>query len=554
MRPLIYGLKVIVLTDHQPLKYVFLKNIDDPQISRWALICQNVDLKISYIKGDDNASDLLSRIENIDDSDKMLDIEAQESQLDFCGVLNTDMPVENIDLLSEKNLLSEQSKDPVISAIVNYLQEGMGKPPVKDIINYILIGKLLYFKNRTMRFGKKQVGFAVVLPKNVETSTIRSVHESPLLCHLAFDKTLEKFRSYYHIIELEAQKVAKICKSCHKCISFSARKQKKSLVGQYPIPDKPFEIISCDFLGPFRETEKGNRYLLVFIDFLTRFTILYPLPNRKIENVISATRTLIKTYDCPRKLISDNAPEFKGELMQNLAKSHGFVKLEVAPYHPESNGLCERSNQKVLKALRMLCAEVPEQWDQYTADAMAAVNGSLNTSLGETPFFALYKFDKKDIYTTEIEETTPFYNYDDFFDVTQRLAKKVYEEVKQNLQATMSKYIQKTNRNKSANKLEEGQRVYVKNIPKVGENSKLALKWKGPAVIMQKLSQHKYKIQLLSSGKCQIAHQDNLFSRNEIRQLDENEYIVEHKKPKKQKCTNANSHRMLTRNKILQDL
>ena len=82
--------------------YVFLKNIDDPQISRWALICQNVDLTINYIRGEANASDLLSRIEYLEESDKNLDIEVLESQLDFCGSVNTGGLEQNMDIFRKK--------------------------------------------------------------------------------------------------------------------------------------------------------------------------------------------------------------------------------------------------------------------------------------------------------------------------------------------------------------------------------------------------------------------------------------------------------------------
>ena len=57
-------------------------------------------------------------------------------------------------------------------------------------------------------------------------------------------------------------------------------------------------------------------------------------------------RKLIKTYDCPCTMISDNAQEFTSEAIKTLCASHGIRKLEVAPYHPNSNGLVERVTQK----------------------------------------------------------------------------------------------------------------------------------------------------------------------------------------------------------------
>lgn len=35
-------------------------------------------------------------------------------------------------------------------------------------------------------------------------------------------------------------------------------------------PNKPFEIVRMDFMGHFPRTERGNRYILVFMDLFTK--------------------------------------------------------------------------------------------------------------------------------------------------------------------------------------------------------------------------------------------------------------------------------------------
>ena len=66
-------------------------------------------------------------------------------------------------------------------------------------------------------------------------------------------------------------------------------------------------------------------------------------------------RKLIKTYDCLSTMISDNAAEFTSEAIKTLCKTHGIRKLEVAPYRPNSNGLVERVNSKIIKILKIYC-------------------------------------------------------------------------------------------------------------------------------------------------------------------------------------------------------
>ena len=91
---------------------------------------------------------------------------------------------------------------------------------------------------------------------------------------------------------------------------------------------------------------------------------MFALPNKTTENVTKMMRKLIKTFDCPNTMITDNALEFTSEAIKKLRASHGIKKLEVAPYHPNSNGLAERVNSKIIKILKIYYGEQEtDNWD-----------------------------------------------------------------------------------------------------------------------------------------------------------------------------------------------
>ena len=80
-------------------------------------------------------------------------------------------------------------------------------------------------------------------------------------------------------------------------------------------------------------------------------------------------------------------------------RSTWHKKLEVALYHPNSNGLVERVNSKILKIIKIYCAEHDtDNWDVFLHDCMAAINATISRSIGETPFYLLFKFNKRDLY------------------------------------------------------------------------------------------------------------------------------------------------------------
>ena len=80
---------------------------------------------------------------------------------------------------------------------------------------------------------------------------------------------------------------------------------------------------------------------------------------------------------------------------------------------------------------------------------MAAINATINRSIGETPFYALYKYDKRDLYEGKdnIEERK-FYNYDDYFQISENNARIVYNNIRSHLEENREIYTKSSNKEK----------------------------------------------------------------------------------------------------------
>ena len=163
-----------------------------------------------------------------------------------------------------------------------------------------------------IRQGNKQIVLTICIPEHLEEAMIKKVHESPCNSHMAAEKTLQKFIGQFHIKKGTARKIKNVTRNCQSCVLYCGKKEPPVPLGKYPIPSRPFETVAFDFLGPFRATEEGNRYILVFTDYLTIYSVMHALPNKTTENVTKMIRKLIKTYDCPSTLISDKGETDKG--------------------------------------------------------------------------------------------------------------------------------------------------------------------------------------------------------------------------------------------------
>ena len=62
-------------------------------------------------------------------------------------------------------------------------------------------------------------------------------------------------------------------------------------------------------------------------------------------------------------------------------------------YRPQSNGEAKRVNQEIGTYLRMYCAEKPDDWSLYLADAQFAHNSRIHSTHGQTPFYLLHGYE-----------------------------------------------------------------------------------------------------------------------------------------------------------------
>ena len=60
---LLYGVRFVLQTDHEPLKYMNSAKFTNNRLMRWAMLLQSYNMKVEAIKGSDNVgADYLSRV------------------------------------------------------------------------------------------------------------------------------------------------------------------------------------------------------------------------------------------------------------------------------------------------------------------------------------------------------------------------------------------------------------------------------------------------------------------------------------------------------------
>ncbi|CAC5401482.1 unnamed protein product [Mytilus coruscus] len=154
--------------------------------------------------------------------------------------------------------------------------------------------------------------------------------------------------------------------------------------------DEPFQRIAIDFVGPLPLTENKNRYVLVCMNYATRYPEAFPLANQEAETVDDTFIQLFSRVDVAKELLTDQGSNFMSDLMVQVYKLLSVHKMCTTPYHPAANGLVENFNGTLKKMLKSYARKYPNTWDKYIPYLLFAYREVPNETTGFSPFELLY--------------------------------------------------------------------------------------------------------------------------------------------------------------------
>ena len=88
-------------------------------------------------------------------------------------------------------------------------------------------------------------------------------------------------------------------------------------------------------------------------------------------------------------MISDQGKNLVGNLAKTVYRVLGIDHLATSPNHPQSNGLCERTNRTIVEVLRKLCHNHAADWDELIDFALAQMRFCVQKSIGDSPYFVM---------------------------------------------------------------------------------------------------------------------------------------------------------------------
>ena len=418
----LYGAHFEVYTDNNPLTYVLTSAKLDATGQRWVASLANFSFDIFYRSQKHNIdADRLSRIkwpQNTNDvlSNRQLCVFMPETLVqaiclgakipfgysETLGVHSQIIPkqLNNIECgMNHEHWVSQQQNDKVIqylsAAIKNkQLRKKSNKtlkeecPGIENYLKYrsnlVLRDKLLYKKTYSCQ-GKQSFLLQLVLPTALIPDALIGCHDE--VGHLGRDKSTQLLKERFFWPGMSKDMNQHIAE-CRKCI---ARKGVTSKAPLCPITaTKPLELVHLDYLQ--LEPSKGNiENVLVITDHFTRFAQAYPSKTQTAQATAKLIwENFIVHYGFPEQFFSDQGRNFVSELIQDLCKIAKVKKIRTTPYHPQSNGQCERFNKTLCDMLGTLNPEDKLDWKSHISSLTHAYNCTQNASTGYSPYYLMF--------------------------------------------------------------------------------------------------------------------------------------------------------------------
>ena len=471
---------VIVLTDHNNLRYFKTKQLLSSRQSRWSQFLEQFDLNLRYRPGRQcSVPDALSRrIDHVptgrtqDDAQVMLPPSFFSSEQQVNSVLTDSLNSRNFG----REIHGAQSRDPLIQEFNMKTEDDPiphGWRKIAELWTYM---------------GK------IYIPSILRQDVFREFHTKGPAAHPGIKGTIAIITTDYYWPKLRAD-VEDWVKNCDVCQRMKNRTHKKhgELLPIDPVP-RFWGVVTTDLITGLPPC-KGFDSIFTATD--KRGKMKHIAPTHSTLDTAGFAQLFLdnvwKHHGTSDKIISDRGPQMSSRSFRDISKTLGVELALSTAYHPQTDGQSERTNQEVEQALRMVISFHQDDWVDWLPVIEFALNNRYHSGLKTTPFYANYGYHPHIGSLPRIQ--SPIESVEDFVDHIHEVQKNTEKSLTQ-AAADMKRFYDR-HRNKTPS-FEIGQKVLLNNadLSLNRPSRKLAERYSGPFEIIEKIGTHAYRLKL----------------------------------------------------------
>src|SRR3979490_759668 len=372
---------VDIVTDHKNLEYFSTTKVLTRRQARWSEYLSQFNLTIRFRPGKlGTKPDALTR---------RWDVYLKEGGSDY-GTINPQnlRPIFTTTQLVE-SLRATQLMIPALRASIIMDSESLHSEILSALpSDPVAMQHLGDLAKPNPRWTQTEDGFLrldnrIYVPEvnNLRLRVLQYKHDHVLSGHFGQNKMLALIHREYSWPGLRTP-VVEFCKSCTTCMhSKSQRHKPYGFLKQLPIPERPWDSISMDFIKQL-PLSSGFTSILVIVCRLTKQSIFIPT----VDTITSAELAklfvlhVFSKHGVPSHVTSDQGSEFVSHFFRSLGKALDMRLHFTSGYHPKADRQTERVNQTLEQYLRVYCNYQQDNWPKLLPLAEFAYNNSPNAT------------------------------------------------------------------------------------------------------------------------------------------------------------------------------
>lgn len=274
------------------------------------------------------------------------------------------------------------------------------------------------------------------------------------------------------------------------------------------------ERLGVDIMGPFPETNGGNKYVLCAMDYFTKWPEAYALPDQEAETLAEALiEGMVSRFGVPEAIHSDQGRNFESKVFAAMCERLGIEKTRTTPLHPQSDGLVERFNLTMRLQLAILTADHQRDWDRHVPLVLMAYRSAVQSSTCCTP--SLLMLGREIRTPAQLAFGTPpdaeHPPGPEYARQLQDRLEKAHAFARDQLEKAGMRQKRNYDVRSKGRDFQAGDLVWVYTPKrKKGRSPKLDCHWDGPCRVIERVGEVVYRVQVPPRGRKVVLHRDRL--------------------------------------------
>ncbi|XP_017216818.2 uncharacterized protein LOC108194379 [Daucus carota subsp. sativus] len=193
---------------------------------------------------------------------------------------------------------------------------------------------------------------------------------------------------YWPTMKQDCEEYSKKCKACQLYGTVSHKPTATFSASQSPCP---FAMWGIDLVGPLPKCTGQKQFLIVAIDYYTKWPEAKPLARiRETEVVQFFMENIVFRFGVPRVIVTDNGSQFTGKDFEEALGQLKITHIKSSVAYPQANGQVEITNKAILQGIKKRLLDAPSNWVDELPNVLWGYRTTPRTATGETPFRLAY--------------------------------------------------------------------------------------------------------------------------------------------------------------------